>query len=413
MTTSHGPGGHHEPHESRETHERREPHDQSERQTLYAAHTIGIDVGGTFTKLVAMTPSGKILARARAATNDTSAERIIADIREQIASLESVIGPAAAIGVACPGLVRRNARGVHWMRGRLQALEGLDWTEALARETPVSAQGQPPVPDQMSTTGRAVTTGQASVQGQPSVQGQASVERQPSMERQPSVERRPAMESQAPAHGHISASWQVPVINDGHAALKAEMWLGAGRGCRDLVMLTLGTGVGGAILVDGRVLIGSTGRAGHLGHITVNATGDKDIVSTPGSLEDAIGNCTVARRTGGRFTSTDALIAAHLHGDRAATEVWQGSVAALAAALASIVNAVDPSRIILGGGITASAGDALFEPLRARMNDVEWRPDGTPVEIVAAQLGDEAGAIGAAKLAMESLARLESLEYGA
>jgi len=193
----------------------------------------------------------------------------------------------------------------------------------------------------------------------------------------------------------------VPVINDGHAALNAETWLGAGRGCRDLVMLTLGTGVGGAILVDGNVLIGSTGRGGHLGHITVNATGDKDIVNTPGSLEDAIGNCTVARRTGGRFTSTDALIAAHLQGDRAATEAWHASIVALAAALASIVNAVDPSRIILGGGITTSAGEALFAPLRARMHDVEWRPDGTPVEIVAAELGDEAGAIGAAKLALD------------
>lgn len=300
---------------------------------------IGIDVGGTFTKLVAMTPSGEIVARARAATNDSSAANMIADIREQIARLESTIGHAAAIGVACPGLVRRDARAVHWMKGRLNALEGLDWTEALQRPVQRPLQAMP------------VT---------------------------------------------------VPVINDGHAALNAETWLGAGRGCRDLVMLTLGTGVGGAVLVDGRVLIGSTGRAGHLGHMTVNATGEKDIVNTPGSLEDAIGNCTVARRTGGRFMSTDALIAAHLQGDRAATKAWHASIAALAAALASIVNAVDPSRIILGGGITASAGEALFEPLRACMNDVEWRPDGTPVEIVAAQLGDEAGAIGAAKLAMDS-----------
>lgn len=296
----------------------------------HVSHTIGIDVGGTFTKLVAMTPSGEVVARARASTNDTSAARMIADIREQIARLETAIGPAAAIGVACPGLVRRDARAVHWMKGRLNALEGLDWTEALQRMA-------------------------------------------------------------------------VPVINDGHAALNAETWLGAGRGCRDLVMLTLGTGVGGAVLVDGRVLIGSTGRGGHLGHMTVNSMGDKDIVNTPGSLEDAIGNCTVARRTGGRFTSTEALIAAHLQGDRAATEAWHASIVALAAALASIVNAIDPSRIILGGGITASAGEALFGPLRACMNDVEWRPDGAPVEIVAAQLGDEAGAIGAAKLAMESL----------
>jgi glucokinase len=292
-------------------------------------YTIGIDIGGTFTKLVAMSSSGVIVTRARGATNDTSVSSLVNDIREQIARIETAIGSAAAIGIACPGLVRRDARAVHWMKGRLNALEGLDWTMALER-------------------------------------GAA-----------------------------------VPVINDGHAALQAETWLGAGRGCRDLVMLTLGTGVGGAILTDGRVLIGSTGRGGHLGHITVNATGDKDIVNTPGSLENAIGNCTIAKRTAGRFTSTDALIAAHLQGDREATEVWHASIAALAAALASIVNAVDPSRIILGGGITTSAGEALFAPLRDYMHGVEWRPDGTPVEIVAAQLGDEAGAIGAAKLALE------------
>jgi glucokinase len=292
-------------------------------------YTIGIDIGGTFTKLVAMSSSGDVITRARGATNDSSAASLVTDIREQIARIEAASGAAAAIGIACPGLVRRDARAVHWMKGRLNALEGLDWTTALDR-------------------------------------GAA-----------------------------------VPVINDGHAALHAETWLGAGRGCRDLVMLTLGTGVGGAILTDGRVLIGSTGRGGHLGHMTVNATGDKDIVNTPGSLENAIGNCTIAKRTSGRFTSTDALIAAHLQGDREASEVWLASIAALAAALASIVNAVDPSRIILGGGITASAGEALFAPLREYMNDVEWRPDGTPVEIVAAQLGDEAGAIGAAKLALE------------
>jgi glucokinase len=250
------------------------------------------------------------------------------------------------------------------MKGRLNALEGLDWTTALARGATVSASASAPAPAPMSAS-MAVRTS-----------------------------------ATVPA--------RVPVINDGHAALNAETWLGAGRGCRDLVMLTLGTGVGGAVLVDGRVLIGSTGRGGHLGHMTVNATGDKDIVNTPGSLEDAIGNCTVARRTGGRFMSTDALVAAHLHGDRAATRAWHASIAALAAALASIINAVDPSRIILGGGITASAGEALFEPLRACMNDVEWRPDGMPVEIVAAQLGDEAGAIGAAKLAVDSAVSSDS-----
>src|SRR5262249_11215323 len=89
----------------------------------------------------------------------------------------------------------------------------------------------------------------------------------------------------------------VPVLNDGQAALKGETWLGAGQGCSDVVMLTLGTGVGGAILSDGRVLAGHTGRAGHLGHITLNVLGEKDIVNTPGSLEDAIGEHTVLHRS--------------------------------------------------------------------------------------------------------------------
>lgn len=343
-----------------------------------ASHAIGIDVGGTFTKLVAMTPAGVIVARARAATNDSSPARMIADIREQIARLEATIGTAAVIGVACPGLVRRNARAVHWMQGRLHALEGLDWTEALARGSAATASVLPP----SQTAAQVAAAAQAPAASDVAAASHASAD------------------VQAPVTP--SPLMIVPVINDGHAALHAEMWLGAGRGCRDLVMLTLGTGVGGAVLVDGRVLIGSTGRGGHLGHMTVNAAGDKDIVNTPGSLEDAIGNCTVARRTGGRFTSTEALLAAHRQGDPAATEAWHASIAALAAALASIINAVDPSRVILGGGITASAGEALFAPLRAHMHEFEWRPDGEPVEIVTAQLGDEAGAIGAAKLALDS-----------
>jgi glucokinase len=81
--------------------------------------------------------------------------------------------------------------------------------------------------------------------------------------------------------------------------------------------------------------------------------------------------------------------------------VWLTSVDYLAAALASIINAVDPQRIVVGGGIAALAGPALFTPLRARMQTYEWRPVEAPVEIVPAQLGEDAGAIGSAKHAME------------
>ena len=136
----------------------------------------------------------------------------------------------------------------------------------------------------------------------------------------------------------------------------------------------------------------------------VQATGGKDIVNTPGSLEDAVGNCTIVQRTAGRFTSTAALVAAHLAGDDEATRVWLTSVQHLAAGIVSIVNAIDPARVILGGGIATHAGEALLAPLREWMSAYEWRPRGTGVEIVLAALGDQAGAIGAAAYAREQSA---------
>ena len=192
----------------------------------------------------------------------------------------------------------------------------------------------------------------------------------------------------------------VPVLNDAHAALLGELWRGAAAGARDAVLLTLGTGVGGAIVCDGRLLRGHLGRAGHLGHLSLDPSGSRDIVNTPGSIEDAIGDHTVPRRTGGRFRSTEALVAAHRAGDKDASRTWLASVKSLAAAIASIINAVDPEVVILGGGI-ARAGDALFDPLRNYLDDFEWRPNGQAVRVIPAALGEQAGAIGAAWHAMQ------------
>ena len=83
---------------------------------------------------------------------------------------------------------------------------------------------------------------------------------------------------------HLNRSRVVPVINDAHAALIGESWLGAAIGNRNAILLTLGTGVGGAILCDGRLLRGHIGRAGHLGHVSLDPDGPGDIVRTPGSL---------------------------------------------------------------------------------------------------------------------------------
>jgi glucokinase len=192
----------------------------------------------------------------------------------------------------------------------------------------------------------------------------------------------------------LKTSRPVLVLNDAHAAVLGEVWKGAAQGFTNVVLLTLGTGVGGAVLADGRLLKGHLGRAGHLGHISLNADGESDIVGTPGSLEVMIGNYNLRSRSKGRFSSTRELVEAHLEGDNFATSIWLRSIHQLAAGLTSIINSFDPEVIILGGGISR-AGAALFEPLSSEMDRVEWRPLGHKVAIIPAALGDLAGPLGA------------------
>jgi glucokinase len=192
---------------------------------------------------------------------------------------------------------------------------------------------------------------------------------------------------------------KVPVLNDGHAAILGEAWIGAARDRRHVVMLTLGTGVGGAVICDGRLLRGAIGRAGHIGHLSLDPEGAVSITGMPGAIDVLFGDCTVAQRSGGRFASTAALVVAHLAGDAAATAVWLCSVRALGCAIGSCINLFDPEVVVLGGGI-AQAGAALFEPLAREVERVEWRPGSHRVSLVPAVLGEWAGAIGAARRAL-------------
>ncbi len=192
----------------------------------------------------------------------------------------------------------------------------------------------------------------------------------------------------------------VPVLNDAQAALRGECWLGAGRGVSDAILITLGTGVGGAAMVDGNLLRGRIGRAGHLGHTVLDVDAPADVCLAPGSLEQMIGNCTVEIRSGGRFKSTQEVIEAFKAGDPVAASVWLRSLKQLAGAIASFINILDPQRVIIGGGI-ARAGDLLFKPLQAFLDPMEWRPDGTKAILVPAELGEFAGAFGAAHAALE------------
>jgi len=190
------------------------------------------------------------------------------------------------------------------------------------------------------------------------------------------------------------------VLNDAVAALMAEASFGSAKNKKHVVMLTLGTGVGGAILIDGKPYLGAFNKAGHIGHMVINDDGDCDVTGMPGSLEECIGNCTVEKRSGGKFSSTHDLLIACNSGDAFAKEIWLRSVKHLAIGLASITNILSPETIVLGGGIS-EAGNVLFDPLNEYMKQFEWRTGGNKVEIVRAVYGDLAGTIGAARFAMD------------
>ncbi|MFN2323691.1 MAG: ROK family protein [Trueperaceae bacterium] len=200
-------------------------------------------------------------------------------------------------------------------------------------------------------------------------------------------------------HGVASAP-PIWVLNDGHAAVLGEVRLGAGRGADDVAMLTLGTGVGGGVVIGGRLFEGRRRRAGQLGHLSLDPYGAPSVFPNPGSLEWCVGDAYVRDRTDGRYAGNAEVLAGVRAGEAAAREAWRRMVRALAVGIASIVHAFDCERVVVGGGL-AGAGRLLFEPLAVELDEVEWRPDGVGVPVVAAALGRHSGSIGAAVFGRE------------
>ena len=189
----------------------------------------------------------------------------------------------------------------------------------------------------------------------------------------------------------------ISVINDGHSACLAEYEsFYRSKGIQHLVMLTLGTGVGGGIIINGQLYQGNLQRAGHVGHMTVDLNGSPTMTNMPGSLEYAIGNFSVFERTEGQFNTVRELVNAYEGEDPKAKAWWLESVKKLAVGLSSLTNILSPELIVLGGGISAGAGNSLLKPLKKFMSDYEWRPGGYRTKIIRAKLGGYAGAIGAA-----------------
>lgn len=188
---------------------------------------------------------------------------------------------------------------------------------------------------------------------------------------------------------------QLIVLNDANAALVAEQHFGAAKGYQHVALLTLGTGIGGAMLINGQLYKGFFNRAGHFGHISLNPDAETGIVNLPGTLEYFFGNASIAKRSQGRFHSTADLVAGYGRGDTFASLLWLESLKKLALGIASLINVLAPELVLLGGGIT-QAGEVLFEPLADLMAVYEWRPGGTTTAVRKAEFGEFAGAVGAA-----------------
>jgi glucokinase len=195
--------------------------------------------------------------------------------------------------------------------------------------------------------------------------------------------------------------------NDATAAAAGEHRFGAGAGTRNMVYLTISTGVGGGVVIDGRVYRGAAGNGGELGHVTVDWRGRRCRgCGRRGCLEAYVSGTSIAERAAetmdGSPTAADIAAAARA-GDRAAQAVWEETVAALSCGLTSIVNLFEPELVVLGGGVTRS-GSQLLDPVRERVRADAMGPAAAAADVVSSALGDRVGVVGAAAIAFERAA---------
>ena len=215
-----------------------------------------------------------------------------------------------------------------------------------------------------------------------------------------------------PVVAPVSAALGVPValINDARAFGVAELRLGAARGASSMVGLTLGTGVGGVIAVDGKVHQGHDGTAGEIGHQTIDPDGPECNCGNRGCLE-AFARADRLAEACGTATAEEAVERAR-SGDAAAIEGLRRVGRYLGIGIANMIVVLSPDRVVVGGGI-AAAGDLLFASAREEIRRRVRTTAVEEVEIVTAELGTWAGAIGAAIHGAEAARAAASSPVGA
>jgi glucokinase len=210
---------------------------------------------------------------------------------------------------------------------------------------------------------------------------------------------------------HLKVS--VGVDNDANCAVYGEKWIGAAKNAKNVVGFTLGTGVGGGIVVDGKLVRGANYNAAEIGHTTVAPNGRLCKCGVKGCLEQyasasAIANSAKERIKAGALSEITEMVKgdinkitsktvyeAMLNNDRTAMETWQEFIEYLAAGVANAIQTLNPEVVVIAGGVI-NAGDRLFKPLKEEVKKRTFAVTYQAARIVPAKLGGLAGAIGAA-----------------
>ncbi len=200
--------------------------------------------------------------------------------------------------------------------------------------------------------------------------------------------------------------------NDANCATYGEWWIGAAKGGRNVIGITIGTGIGGGLILDGKLYHGSSDMAGEIGHTTIDQTGRRCGCGNYGCLEAYASGNAIAERArealsfepesilpgmvGGdvsRITAATVFAAAN-QGDAVATEVVRDTARFLGTGLANLLNIFNPDVVVIAGGVT-QAGEALFGPLRAEVRRRAFKPAVEACSIVPGTLPGTAGVVGA------------------
>jgi len=213
----------------------------------------------------------------------------------------------------------------------------------------------------------------------------------------------------------------VAVDNDGNCAMLAEHRAGAARGAQHALLLTIGTGIGGGLIIDGRLVRGITGAAGEPGHMSIDGDGPPCHGACPGrgcletyvsgtalgeageraAARDLDSPLALARRAGHQITGALVTELA-FDGDRGALDAVTRMGEHLGVGLAGLINLLNPEVVVIGGGVIA-AGDLLLDPARRVVAERALTPSRDVARIVPARFGAESGMLGAAVLAMQTL----------